>query len=65
MITILLQLLIIAIVLGLVVWLVGQVPFIAPFARIIQVVCIVIFVIYVIYILMGLLGGVHTGVLTK
>jgi hypothetical protein len=56
MITLLLQLIIVAIVLGLIYWLVTQIPFMAPFARIVQVVVVVIFVIYVIYILMGLLG---------
>jgi VIT1/CCC1 family predicted Fe2+/Mn2+ transporter len=62
MLSLLLQLVIAAIVLGLVWWLVAQIPPMAPFAHIIQVVCIVIFVIYVIYILMGLVG-VHTPAL--
>jgi cation transporter-like permease len=56
MITLLLQLIIVAIVLGLIAWLVSQIPFLAPYAQIIRVVCICVFVIYVIYILMGLLG---------
>lgn len=59
MITIILQLLIVAIVLGLVCWLVTQIPGIQPFAQIIRVVCIVLFVIWVIYVLMGLIGGTH------
>jgi len=56
MITILLQLIIAAVVLGLVIWLLQQIPGVAPFANIIRVVAICIFVIYVIYILMELLG---------
>jgi cation transporter-like permease len=63
MIAILLQLVIAAIVLGLIVWLVSQIPGVAPFANIIRVVCICIFVIYVIYILMALLGGMHTPII--
>lgn len=59
MIALLLQLLIIAIILGLVVWLATQVPFIAPFAHIIQVVAICLFIIYVIWILIGFVGGGH------
>jgi hypothetical protein len=57
MLSTLLYLVILAIVLGLIIWLAEQIPGIAPFVQIIRVVCIVIFVIYVIYILMGLLGG--------
>jgi hypothetical protein len=56
MLAILLQLVVAAIVIGLILWLIQQIPGVAPFARIIQVVCICIFVIYVIYILIGLLG---------
>jgi hypothetical protein len=56
MIATLLYLLIAAIVLGLIVWLATQIPFIAPFAQIIRVVCVCIFVIYVIYVLIGLVG---------
>jgi len=56
MITILLQLIIAAVVLGLVIWLLQQIPGVAPFANIIRVVAICIFVIYVIYILMELSG---------
>jgi len=61
MLTILLQLVIAAIVVGLILWLISQIPGVAPFANIIRVVAIVIFVIYVIYVLMELLGGVHAG----
>jgi hypothetical protein len=57
MIALIIQLLIIAVVLGLVIWLVEQIPGVAPFANIIRVVAIVIFVIYLLYILMGLVGG--------
>lgn len=64
MIIILLQLVIVALVLGLVCWLVMQVPFFAPFARIIQVVAVVLFIIWVIYILMGFVGGGHMGAIT-
>lgn len=56
MITSLLYLVIVAIVLGLIYWVVTQLPFLAPFANIIRIVVIVIFVIYVIYFLMGFLG---------
>lgn len=59
MILLILQIVVVAMVLGLVVWLCTQVPFLAPFARIIRVVAIVVFIIYIIYILMGLIGGVH------
>jgi hypothetical protein len=61
MIATLLYLVIAAIILGLVCWLVQQIPGIQPFAHIIYVVCVVIFVIIVIYVLVGLLGGVGTG----
>lgn len=59
MIAIVLQLVIVALVLGLICWLVGQLPFFAPFARIIQVVALVLFVIWVIYILLGFVGAGH------
>lgn len=58
MIAILIQLIIIAIVLGLIVWLTTQVPFIAPYANIIRVVALCLFVIWLLYILMGLTGHV-------
>jgi len=57
MIATLLQLLIVAILCGLIVWLATQIPFIAPFANIIRVVAICLFVIYCIWILMGFIGG--------
>lgn len=59
MITLLLQLIILAIVLGLIIWLANQIPFVAPFAHIIQVVAVCIFVIYIIWILIGFVGGGH------
>jgi len=59
MITIFLQLVIAALVVGLVLWLVQQIPGVAPFANIIRVVAIVIFVIYIIYLLMGFMGAGH------
>ena len=58
MITTLLYLLIVAIILGTIVWVAGQIPGVAPFARIIQVIVMVIFVVYVIWILIGMLGGI-------
>jgi hypothetical protein len=58
MITILLELVIAAIVIGLILWLISQIPGVQPFANIIRVVAITIFVIYVIWILIGLLGGI-------
>jgi hypothetical protein len=57
MITILFQLIIAALILGLVIWLAQQIPGFGQFAGIIRVVAIVIFVIWIIYILMGLMGG--------
>jgi uncharacterized membrane protein YesL len=59
MLGILLQLIIVAIILGLVIWLVQQIPGVAPFANIIRVVCIVLFIIWILYILMGLVSGGH------
>jgi hypothetical protein len=58
MITILLELVIAAIVVGLIIWLISQIPGVQPFANIIRVIAICIFVIYCIYILMGLIGGI-------
>ena len=52
-----------AIVLGLIIWLVQQIPGVAQFAQIIRVVAIAIFVIYCIYILMELLGSGHVPAL--
>jgi hypothetical protein len=60
MIALILQLVIIALVLGLIIWLAEQIPFVAPFAHIIRVVAIVLFIIYLIYVLMGFLG--HTPI---
>ena len=58
MISTLVYLLVALIVVGLIIWLVQQVPGLDPqLVNIVRVVAIVIFVIYVIYILMGLLGG--------
>jgi hypothetical protein len=57
MIVLILQLVIIAIFLGLVCWLVAQIPFMAPYANIIRVICICLFVVYILYILMGAVGG--------
>jgi hypothetical protein len=63
MITSLLYLVIAAIILGLIWWVSTQLPFMAPFAHIIQVLCVVVFVIYVIYVLIGFIGaGGHAAV---
>jgi hypothetical protein len=59
MIALLVQLLIVAIICGLIVWLCTQIPFIAPYANIIRVVAICLFVVYVLYLLGGILGGLH------
>lgn len=59
MIAILLQLIVGAIIIGVVLWLIQQIPGVAPFANIIRVVIIAVFVIYVIYLLMAMLGGGH------
>ena len=59
MIILLLQLLIVALILGLAVWLVSQIPGAAPFAHIVQVVCIVIFVVYILYLLMSFVSSGH------
>jgi hypothetical protein len=63
MITLLLNLLIAAIVLGLILWIASQIPGIQPFVQIIRVVIIAIFCIYVIYVLMAVLGGGHMAAL--
>jgi hypothetical protein len=57
MISLLLYLVIAAIVCGVVLWLITQIPGVAEFAGIIRVVIVCIFVIYCIYILMQMLGG--------
>jgi len=57
LIAILLQLIIAAIIIGLVLWLITQIPGVAPFANIVRVVAICLFVIYVIYLLYGILTG--------
>jgi hypothetical protein len=58
----LIYILIAAIILGLVWWVCTQLPFLAPFAHIIQVLCVVFFVIYVLYVLIGILGSGHVAV---
>lgn len=65
MLAIILQIIVVALILGLVCWLCTQVPFLAPFAKIVQVVCVVLFIIWIIYLLMGLVGGMHMAPLTK
>jgi hypothetical protein len=57
MITLLLYLVIAAIICGVIIWLIAQIPGVAPFANIIRVVVICIFVIYCIYLLINILSG--------
>lgn len=64
MLAIIIQLVIVALVLGLVCWLVTKVPFFAPFAQIIQVVAVVLFIIYILYILLNFVTG-HGALMTK
>ena len=56
MITLIIHILIAAIIVGLLLWALLQIPFFAPYARIIQVVVTVLFVIWVILQLLPLLG---------
>jgi len=56
MITLIVHILIAAIIVGLLLWLLTQIPFFAPFAQIIRVVVVVLFVIWVILQLLPLLG---------
>lgn len=63
MLVILLELLIAAIVLGVVIWLVSQIPGVAPYANIIRVVVFAVFIIYIIWILIGILNGGHAPTL--
>ena len=56
MITLIIHILIAAIIVGLLLWALLQIPFFAPYARIIQVVVTVLFVIWIILQLLPLLG---------
>ena len=56
MITLIVHILIAAIIVGLLLWLLTQIPFFAPFAQIIRVVVVTLFVIWVILQLLPLLG---------
>ena len=57
MLALLLQLIIAAIVCGVILYLINLVPGVAPFAQAIRVVVIAIFVIWLLYVLFGMLGG--------
>jgi hypothetical protein len=61
MIALLFQLIIAAIVCGVILYLINLVPGVAPFAQAIRVVVIAIFVIWLLYILFGMLGGAGGG----
>jgi hypothetical protein len=65
LVIILLELLIVAIVVGLIVWLATQIPFIAPYANIIRVAALCLFIIYAIWVLIGLIGGAGHLPLTR
>jgi len=65
LITIILQLLIVAVILGAILWLAGYIPGIGQFLPIIRGVAIILFIIYVLYILMGFVGGGHLGALPR
>jgi hypothetical protein len=59
MITALFGLIILAIVLGLAIWIIEQIPGVGPFARIIRGVAIAIFLIYLLWLLLGFFTGMH------
>lgn len=56
MITLIIHILIAAIIVGLLLWLLTQIPFFAPYAQIVRVVVLVLFVIWIILQLLPLLG---------
>lgn len=56
MIALLLQLVIVAIVCGLIVWLCVQIPFVAPYAHIIRTIVLCLFIIYCLYLLINLVS---------
>jgi hypothetical protein len=56
MITLIVHILIAALIVGLLLWCVTQIPFFAPFAQVIRVVVVVLFVIWLILQLLPLLG---------
>jgi hypothetical protein len=60
MITLIVHILIAAIIVGLLLWILSQIPTFAPFAHIVRIVIIVLFAIWLIWQLLPLLGG-HYG----
>jgi hypothetical protein len=55
-ITLIIHILVAAIIVGLLLWLLTQIPFFAPYAQIVRVVVLVLFVIWLILQLVPLLG---------
>jgi membrane protein implicated in regulation of membrane protease activity len=56
MITLIIHILIAAIIVGLLLWLLAQIPFFAPYAQIVRIVVLVLFVLWIILQLLPLLG---------
>lgn len=61
----LIQLVIALVVIGLLLWVVQQIPMDPAIARIIRVVVIVLTVIWLLYVLTGAAGGLSTGLLFR
>jgi hypothetical protein len=57
MVGLLIQVLILCLVLGLILYIFGAVPILAPFRWLAQIICVVIVVIFLIEILLGISGG--------
>jgi membrane protein implicated in regulation of membrane protease activity len=55
-ITLIIHILIAAIIVGLLLWLLAQIPFFAPYAQIVRIVVLVLFVLWIILQLLPLLG---------
>jgi hypothetical protein len=55
-ITLIVHILIAAIIIGLLLWLLAQIPFLAPYSQIVRIVVLVLFVIWLIMQLLPLLG---------
>lgn len=57
MLGLLVTILVMAIIFGLIWWIISVIPLPAPFAQIVRVVCVVIFCIWLVYLLLPLAGG--------
>jgi hypothetical protein len=60
MIVLLLQLIIVAVILGAILMIASLIPGIQPFLSVIRILVICVFIVYCLYILIALLGGGHT-----